>query len=192
MIFTDTHTHLYLDAFDEDREVVVQNAFDKGIEYTLLPNIDSASIAAMKKMVESFPNQCFPMIGLHPTSVKENFRQELEIVEKELKSGYPYIAIGEIGMDLYWDKTFIDEQVEALKFQIGLAKKHKLPIVIHQRDSFDEIVQVLESIDLKGIEGVFHCFTGTLEQAKRIIDLGFSLGIGGVLTFKKQPTWRCP
>ncbi|MCF8229705.1 MAG: TatD family hydrolase [Bacteroidales bacterium] len=185
MTLTDTHTHLYLDAFDDDRNEVVQNAIDKGIKYMLLPNIDSTSRKGMLKLCKQFPDNCFPMMGLHPTSVKENYKEELALVEKELETG-KYIAVGEIGMDLYWDKTFQKEQKEAFQQQIRLALKHDLPIAIHQRDSYEEIMEAMEEMDTSGLTGVFHCFTGTREQAGKIIGMGFFLGIGGVLTFKNS------
>jgi len=186
MIFIDSHTHLYLNEFSDDLNQVVENAINKGVKYMLLPNIDSTSIEKMIKTCNDFPNNCLPMMGLHPTSVKSNFRNELKIVENYL-SKRNFYAIGEIGIDLYWDKTFYKEQIEALKFQIGLAKEYNLPIVIHSRNSFDEIYKVLSESKFPKMRGVFHCFSGSLEQAKKVIDeLGFKLGIGGVVTFKNS------
>lgn len=185
MIFTDSHTHLYLNAFDEDREEVIKNAIKQDIGYMLLPNIDSGSVKPMMELCDSFPNNCFPMMGLHPTSVKDNFREELKIVE-EYFSQNDFIAVGEIGIDLYWDKTYLKEQEEAFRFQIELALKKDSPIVIHSRDSFDEIFLVLEEYRGRGLTGVFHCFTGTIEQAKQAIGMDFYLGIGGVVTFKNS------
>lgn len=185
MIFTDTHTHLYLDAFDEDREAVIKNAIDQEISYMLLPNIDSKSVKPMLDLCEQFPNNCFPMMGLHPTSVKENYKEELKRIEEEF-SKRDFIAVGEIGIDLYWDKTFKKQQEEVFRFQIDLALEKNIPIVIHSRESFDEIFPILDAYSGKGLTGVFHCFTGTSEQANRAIDLGFYLGIGGVLTFKNS------
>jgi TatD DNase family protein len=185
MIFTDTHTHLYLNAFDEDRSEVVQNAIDQNIKYMLLPNIDSASVSGMFELCTDFPKNCFPMMGLHPTSVKENYKDELKNVEEWLEKK-KFIAVGEIGIDLYWDKTFKREQEEAFRYQIDLALKHDLPFVIHSRESFDEIFAVLYDYRESGLKGVFHCFTGTLDQAQKAIDLGFFLGIGGVVTFKNS------
>lgn len=186
MQFVDTHTHLYLNAFDNDRDKAIQNAINRGVEYMLLPNIDSASEKEMNELCKAWPDNCFPMMGLHPTSVKENFREELKYVTEELESERNYIAVGEIGIDLYWDKTFLNEQVEALEYQIELAKRHQLPVVIHQRDSFDEIMEVFKGINTENLRGVFHCFTGSREQAESVIDMGFLLGIGGVLTFKNS------
>jgi len=185
MIFTDTHTHLYLNAFDDDRAEVLQNAIDQNIKYMLLPNIDSGSVSGMLGLCNEFPRNCFPMMGLHPTSVNENYRDELNLVEDWLGKK-KFCAVGEIGIDLYWDKTYIKEQEEAFRYQIDLALKYDLPIVIHSRESFDEIFTVLEDYKNTGIQGVFHCFTGTLEQAHKAIDLGFFLGIGGVVTFKNS------
>lgn len=185
MIFTDTHTHLYLDAFDEDRKQMVGNAIEQNVKYMLLPNIDSGSVNSMLELCDEFPNNCFPMMGLHPTSVKENYNKELTQVEEWLEKK-KFCAVGEIGIDLYWDKTFIKEQEIALRSQIELALKHGLPIVIHTRDSFDEIFNVLNDYKNSKLKGVFHCFTGTLDQANKAIDLGYLLGIGGVLTFKNS------
>lgn len=186
MIFIDTHTHLYLKEFDDDLNQIVEKAISKGVKYMLLPNIDSTSTRKMLKICRNFPNNCLPMIGLHPTSVKSNFKDELSIVEKYL-SKEKFCAIGEIGIDLYWDNTFYEEQVEAMKFQINIAKKHKLPIVIHSRNSFDEVFKVLSESKFPEMRGVFHCFSGSVEDAKKVInELGFKLGIGGIVTFKNS------
>lgn len=183
MMLTDTHTHLYSEAFDEDRDIVIQNAIKNGIERFFIPAIDSSYTKAMFALEKAYPKNMFLMMGLHPTHVKENYKEELQHVEK-LLSQRKFYAIGEIGIDLYWDKTFLKEQQEAFQFQIRLAKKHKLPIVIHSRDSFDEIFEILQSEKGEGLYGIFHCFTGTLEQAKRAISYNMKLGIGGVVTFK--------
>lgn len=185
MIFTDTHTHLYLDAFNPDREEVVRNAIAKGIEYMLLPNIDSTSVEGMLSLCDSFPSNCFPMMGLHPTSVEDNYRDELEQVELWHSKNHFY-AVGEIGIDLYWDTSRRKEQEEAFRRQIQLAKELDLPIVIHSRDSFDEIFSIMDEVYEPGLKGVFHCFTGNREQAEKIIAWEFMLGIGGVLTFKNS------
>ncbi len=186
MIFIDTHTHLYLNEFSDDLNQVVEKAINKGVKYMLLPNIDSTSIEKMLKLCQTFPDNCFPMIGLHPTSVKSNFENELKIVENySAKSNF--YAIGEIGIDLYWDKTFYKEQLEAMRFQIHLAKECNLPIVIHSRNSFDEVFTVLSELKFPEMRGVFHCFSGSVDQAKKVIaELGFKLGIGGVVTFKNS------
>lgn len=185
MKFIDTHTHLYLEDFNDDIDAVISRSLEAGIKKFLLPNIDSTTINAMNSLAEKYPKNLFPMMGLHPTSVKEDFESELQRVEKELDTGR-YIAVGEIGIDLYWDKTFASEQKTALNFQLDLALKYNLPVVIHMRNSFDEIMEVLSNYKNKGLRGVFHCFTGTIEQARRIVDFGFLLGIGGVLTFKNS------
>jgi TatD DNase family protein len=185
MIFTDTHTHLYLNAFDGDRETVVKNAIEQNITYMLLPNIDSASVTGLLALCISFPENCFPMMGLHPTSVKENYKEELKQVSDWFDK-QKFYAVGEIGIDLYWDKTFMKEQEQAFRFQIELAHEKNLPIVIHSRDSFDTIFNILEDYRKLGLQGVFHCFTGTIQQAKRAIGMGFLLGIGGVVTFKNS------
>ena len=184
MQFIDTHAHLYLDKFDADIDQVISNAIASGVSKMYLPNIDSQTIDAMNHLAAKYPGNCFPMIGLHPSDVKENFEDELAIVKKEAETGN-YIAIGEIGIDLYWDKTFLKQQQEAFAFQLELAKSHHLPVAIHARDSFDEIFEVLDQHNDDTLSGVLHCFTGTLEQAERVIDYGnFKLGIGGVVTFK--------
>jgi len=185
MILIDTHTHLYLNAFDDDREALVERAIASGVKFMFLPNIDHTSVDGMHDLCRQFPENCFPMMGLHPTSVKENFREELALVEKNLEEN-TYYAVGECGIDLYWDKTFYREQVEAFNRQIDLALEYDLPLVIHARESFKEIFRVLENRDITGLKGIFHCFTGTLEDARRAIGLGFLLGIGGVLTYKKS------
>lgn len=185
MILTDTHAHLYLEQFDEDRDEMVGRAIQQGVKYLFLPNIDSGSIGPMLQLAESFPGTCFPMMGLHPTSVKENYLQELAIVKKHLQED-TFCAIGEMGIDLYWDRTFFAQQQEAFRFQARLALEHNLPIVIHARNSFDEIFQLLEEFRQDRLRGVFHCFTGNKAQADHILTLGFKLGIGGVLTYKNS------
>lgn len=185
MILIDTHTHLYLNAFNNDREEVVARALADGVKYMLLPNIDSTSVKDMHALCNRFPENCFPMMGLHPTSVKGNFREELKMVEDLLASNN-YFGVGETGIDLYWDKTWYREQVEAFKRQIDLAIAYDLPLIIHARESFTEIFRVLENRDTGGLRGVFHCFTGDIGQAKRAIALDFKLGIGGVLTYKNS------
>lgn len=185
MILTDTHTHLYLNAFDDDRHSVIENAIEQDIRYMLLPNIDSGSVKPMLDACAKFPENCFPMMGLHPTSVKENYKEELKNIEEQFAKRN-FIAVGEIGIDLFWDKSFQKQQEEAFRFQINLALEKNMPIVIHSRESFDEIFTVLEDYRGSGLTGVFHCFTGTLEQASLAIELGFYLGIGGVVTFKNS------
>lgn len=189
MIFVDTHTHLYLENFDEDRKQVVEKAIEKGVKYMLLPNIDSQSFDSLESLHQLFPNNCLAMMGLHPTSVKENYENELEKVDSEIKSG-KYIAIGEIGIDLYWDKTLEGQQKDAFRRQLKLAKKHKLPVSIHTRDAFQQVYTIIKEELTDDLKGIFHCFTGTAEEAKLIMETGFKMGIGGVLTFKNSKLWR--
>ena len=185
MHITDTHTHLYLDDFSSDIDQLLSDAIAKGVDRFFLPNIDSSSVEALTKLAEKHPQHCFPMMGLHPCSVKENWKDELKLVE-ELLSRKKYFAVGEIGMDLYWDKTFVKEQEEVLRRQIALANHYKLPVSIHSRESFEEIYSILLTAKKESPYGVFHCFTGNADQAQRATDLGFHLGIGGVVTFKKS------
>lgn len=183
MVITDTHTHLYSEAFDEDRDTIIKNAMDIGVERFFVPAIDSSYTQAMQELEASYPEHVFLMAGLHPTHVKENYMDELAHVEK-LLSERKFCAMGEIGIDLYWDKTFLKQQQEAFVHQIRLAKTYGLPIVIHCRESFDEIFDILEQEKGQELYGVFHCFTGTMEQARRAISYNMLLGIGGVVTFK--------
>ena len=183
MIITDTHTHLYSDAFDADRNTVINTAIELGVSRFFIPAIDSSYTQSMLDLEKDYPEHIFLMMGLHPTHVKDNFKDELSHVEEMLAARHFY-AVGEIGIDLYWDKTTLAIQKEAFKSQIRLAKKYKLPIVIHCREAFDEIFDVLEEEKGEGLFGIFHCFTGTLEQAKKAISYNMKLGIGGVATFK--------
>ncbi len=183
MIITDTHTHLYSEAFDEDRNEVIQKAVDAGVQRFFIPAIDSTYTDAMLDLESQYPENVFLMMGLHPTHVKENYKEELAHVE-QLFSERSFYAVGEIGIDLYWDKTFLKQQQKAFVHQIRLAKKYKLPIVIHSRESFDEIFEILEMEKSDDLYGIFHCFTGTLEQAHKAISYNMKLGIGGVATFK--------
>ena len=186
MEFIDTHTHLFTEEFDRDRSETVINAIAAGVNKLLLPNIDVDSIPALLKLAADFPGNCFPMMGLHPCSVKENWESDLKIIRTQLESG-KYFAVGEIGMDLYWDKSTLGIQKEAFTRQIEWAKELKLPIAIHVRDAFEETFAVVDELNDDDLTGVFHCFTGTVEQAKHIINYGgFKLGIGGVLTFKNS------
>lgn len=180
----DTHTHLYSDQFDDDRKEMLERAFDKGVTKFFLPAIDSSYHEKMLALEAQYPHQIFAMMGLHPCDVKpETWEKELEIVENYLKQR-PFCAIGEIGIDLYWDKTTLDIQIQAFEKQIDWAIRYDIPIVIHTRESFDEVFEVLERKKHPKLRGIFHCFSGTLEQAKHALDLGFILGIGGVVTFK--------
>lgn len=184
MYFIDTHAHLYAEQFDEDREEMMQRAFDQGVHQIFLPNIDRHSIESMLALEAAYPDQCFPMIGLHPCYVKENYEEELAIMKDWLERR-DFCAIGEIGMDLYWDKTFSAEQEKAFYIQCEWAMDRAIPIVIHSRDATQPIIEMIKSINDVRLFGIFHCFGGSLEEANQIIDLGFLLGIGGVVTFKK-------
>lgn len=183
MIITDTHTHLYSEAFDDDRDDMVKRAIEQGVSRFFIPAIDSTYTESMLQLEQDYPNNVFLMMGLHPTHVKDNFTDELKHVEGML-TARKFYAIGEIGIDLYWDKSTLGIQVEAFKYQIKLAKHYKLPIVIHCREAFDEIFEVLETEKSDDLFGIFHCFTGTLEQAHQAISYNMKLGIGGVATFK--------
>ena len=182
-MLTDTHTHLYSEAFDLDRDAVIQQAKNQGVSQFFIPAIDSSYAKAMYDLEASYPDCMHLMMGLHPTSIKENYKEELAFVAKQLEER-KFVAIGEIGIDLYWDTSTLDKQREAFAFQIKLAKKYKLPIVIHCRDAFDEVFDVLEQEKSEDLFGIFHCFTGTLEQANKAIEYNMKLGIGGVVTFK--------
>ena len=183
MQIIDTHTHLYLDQFKQDVDKVISRAKENGVKKFIFPAIDSSHFQDMHDLKNKHPESIYLMTGLHPTDVKENYKDELEFVVNSLKK-YDYVAIGEIGIDLYWDKSFLKQQQEAFRFQIRLAIKNDLPIVIHCREAFDEIFEILDKENCNKLRGVFHCFTGTQEQAKKAISLGFFLGIGGVVTFK--------
>ena len=183
MNFIDTHTHLFLPEFKEDLSGVISDAVDKRIVKMLLPNVDESTIDPMLSVADEYPEYCLPMIGLHPTSVDESFEKKLEEVEKILLSR-KFWGIGETGIDLYWDGSFLTLQVEAFKSQIALAKEFQLPIVIHARNSFDEIFKVMDRENDDSLQGVFHAFTGTALQAGKIMEYGFKIGIGGIVTFK--------
>ena len=183
MMLTDTHTHLYSEAFDEDRDEMIKRAIDLGIERFFIPAIDSSYTSRMLTLESTYPKNIFLMMGLHPTHVKENYLKELQHVE-EMLAQRKFYGVGEIGIDLYWDKSFLKQQQAAFTHQIRLAKQYGLPIVIHCRDAFDEVFEVLESEKAADLRGIFHCFTGTFEQAQRAIGYNMKLGIGGVATFK--------
>ena len=183
MIITDTHTHLYSEAFSEDQEEMIQRALDANVKRFFIPAIDSTYTESMLSLQKKYPEHVYLMMGLHPTHVKENYEEELAHVEEMLEK-HQFIGVGEIGIDLYWDKTTLDIQQTAFKHQIRLAKKYKLPIIIHCRDAFDEVFEVLESEKGEDLFGIFHCFTGDLNQAKQAISYNMALGIGGVVTFK--------
>ena len=183
MVMVDTHTHLYAEQFDEDRAEMIVRAIEAGVSRFYLPNIDSNSIAGMMELEKQYPNQFFPMRGLHPCSVKADYKKELDIVEKWLNDR-PFVAVGEIGIDLYWDKTFFEEQKDAFRTQIKWAKELNIPIVIHARDALDVIIDIVAEEKDDTLNGSCKCFTGTEEQAQKIADLDFYMGLGGVLTFK--------
>ena len=183
MQIIDTHTHLYLKQFNQDIDEVIKRAINNGVDKFIFPAIDSSYSKQMQDLQSRYSKNIYLMSGLHPVSVKENYKDELGLVVKSL-TDHNYVAIGEIGIDLYWDKTFLKQQQDAFEFQIRLAISNDLPIVIHCREGFDEIFEILDGEKCSKLRGVFHCFTGTLKQANRAINLGFKLGIGGVVTFK--------
>jgi TatD DNase family protein len=181
----DTHCHIYLEEFDSDRQNVIDAAVAEGVEKIILPNIDFSSINKMME-VKNRNHEIFELaLGLHPTSVKADYKQDLEQIFENFDSN-KYVGIGEVGIDLYWDTTFLKQQKDVFDFQIEIAKKHDLPVIIHSRNSFDEIIDVLKPHIGSEIRGVFHCFPGDYLQAKKVIDFGFHIGIGGVLTYKKS------
>jgi len=186
MYLIDTHSHMYQPAFDEDRAAAITRAIEANVKKIILPNIDLESIPGMHALVHDFPGVCYAMMGLHPCDVKSNYEEVLQTMHTHLQSGN-YVAIGETGIDLFWDKTTYELQCEAFKIQVQWAKDMKLPIVIHSRDSIDELIAILDIYNDDQLTGVFHCFTGTLAQAQHIIGYGgFYLGIGGVLTYPKS------
>ncbi len=184
-MFVDSHSHIYSSDFSLDRDEVITRALEAGVERIVLPNIDSSSVKPLLDLTDTLPGLFFPLLGLHPTSVKEDFRKELLILEYWLGKRKFY-GIGEIGIDLFWDKSFLEEQIEAFTTQIGWAKSRNFPIVIHVRDSFDETMEQLRKVYTPELRGVFHSFTGNLEQAEQIIELGFKIGINGIITFKNS------
>jgi len=185
-MFIDTHTHLFLEHFSEDIDEVMSRAIDRDIQRFYLPNIDRSTFDEMMALAGNYPGKALPLIGLHPCSVKEDFEEELSFVDKKARGG-GFFGIGETGIDLYWDKTFFEQQRESFARQIELAKELALPIIIHCRESFDEIFEIVDRLNDERLSGIFHCFTGDLSQANRIIDYGrFKLGMGGVLTFKNS------
>lgn len=185
-MFTDTHAHLYAAEFDADRQDIMKRALDAGVERIFLPNIDSESINPMLDLCQRYPAHCFPMMGLHPCSVGPDFRRDLDLCKQHLDKGGFY-GVGEVGIDLYWDKTYLKEQEEAFRIQIGWAKEMDLPLIIHARDSFPEIFQIMDELNDSRLRGIFHCFTGNAEQAEKVMSYGgFLMGIGGVVTFKNS------
>lgn len=184
MIFTDTHTHLYATEFDADRKELMQQAIDAGVSRFFLPNVEKSSVNEMLELCKQFPENCFPMMGLHPCSVKEDYLAELALVESELSKG-KYFGVGEIGLDFYWDKSFIKEQEEAFLKQITWSCELNLPVSIHSRSATTRAIELIQLSGLN-VKGVFHCFSGSIEEAKAITDMGMYLGIGGVVTYKNS------
>ncbi|HDZ40356.1 MAG TPA: TatD family deoxyribonuclease [Bacteroidetes bacterium] len=185
MQLIDSHTHLYLPEFDDDRDEVIERAIDRGVTKMLLPNIDKDSVEPMLQLTVDYPGICFPMIGAHPTSIKDDYKEHLKAIHDNIKR-YKFIAIGEIGIDLYRDKTYIREQKEAFTEQLRIAGREKLPVVIHTRESHDIILRLLDDAGIPDLRGVFHAFTGDHGQAREIIERGFLIGIGGILTFRNS------
>ena len=184
----DTHSHIYSEEFDDDRTVAVERAKAAGVEKIILPNIDSSSLERLSALVRTDTNYFYVANGLHPTSVNSDFRKELDAVfsESTFASLSNMVAIGEIGMDLYWDDTYLKEQAEAFDYQLAYAKGKNLPVIIHCRNAFSNIMDVMSSYKDSGLTGVFHCFSEDYEAAKRVVDMGFYIGVGGVLTYKKS------
>jgi len=180
----DTHAHIYSDKFQEDLKETIKRASAIGVTKILMPNIDSDSIDAMHDVNATYPEVCLPMMGVHPCSIKDDFRKELEIAESWLSKRDDYVAIGEMGIDLYWDKIYIEEQKEAFKIQCDWAKSKGLPVVIHSRDANPVVIELLKEVQDGSLKGVLHCFSGSLEEAEQIVDLGMMLGVGGISTFK--------
>lgn len=184
-MLVDTHAHIYLPKFDKDRPAVMDRAAAAGVHKIFLPNVDSTTISSMLQLEAAYPDRCFAMMGLHPCSVKENVAEELEIVKSWLDKR-PFCAVGEIGIDLYWDKTFQAQQIDAFKKQIEWAIELNIPIVIHSRESTDLVIDIIKEMKHSKLRGIFHCFSGNAIQARAVVEQGFHLGIGGVLTYKKS------
>lgn len=185
--FIDTHTHLFEPEFAEDREAVVQRAVEAGVKTLCLPCITEASLSRMEEMCAGFPGICYPMIGLHPTELGDDYQAVLDRMYKELKGNDSYIAVGEVGLDLYWDDTRKNEQLDAFRQQIEWAAETGLPLAIHSRNAFDDLYKVMDDNRSKGLTGVFHCFSGDAEEARKLLSFdGFYLGIGGVVTYRKS------
>jgi TatD DNase family protein len=186
----DTHAHIYSKQFEKDREDMLRRAFEEGLSHIFMPNVDHESIDGMMELELKYPRQCYAMMGLHPCSVDKNFEKELYIVESWLAKRN-FTAVGEMGIDLYWDTSFVEQQIEAFKIQANWAKKYQLPLIIHSRSKQDGeamqlIIKLLQELKTDDLYGILHCFTGTVADAEQLIDLGFSLGIGGVVTYKNS------
>jgi TatD DNase family protein len=184
-MLTDTHCHIYLPEFDVDRDVTIQRAIASGVTRIFLPNVDRSTSAGLMDLSRRYPLNCFPLMGIHPTSVNAGFEEELAHAESMLDH-HEFVGIGEIGIDLYWDKTYLDQQEEAFRIQLGWASARNLPVVIHVRNSHTETVKIIKKSGLNNLTGIFHCFSGTLDEAREITGMGFHLGIGGVSTFKNS------
>jgi TatD DNase family protein len=184
-MFIDTHAHIYSEEFAADADLVVRRAAASGIQMIVMPSIDRGHFEQMTMLASKFPDFLIPLIGIHPSSIKTDYEAELEFVENELQKG-KYRAIGEIGIDLYWDTTYVSQQIDAFEKQLQLALKYKLPVVIHQRESFSEILSVIGQDAYKGLKGVFHCYAGDVKTAEHLTEKGFLLGIGGVVTYKNS------
>ena len=184
MILVDSHVHFYTEAYTEDLEAVMQKAFADNVKYFLLPGISSAHQKAINTMAETYPDSCFPMIGLHPTDVFQNYRDELDFIQQELSRQNSYIALGETGLDLHWDAQFLPEQKKSFAQHLQWAIDYQLPLSIHVREAFNQAFEVLSDFKNQKLKGVFHCFSGSIEQAKEVLKYGFALGISGVLTYK--------
>lgn len=185
MIFIDTHTHLYDEQLIVEEQAMIQRAIEAGVTKMYMPNCDSTTIPGMMKIAESYPNNCFPMIGVHPCYIKDNYKEELELSKQQLTNNKFY-AVGEIGLDYYWDLTYKEQQIDAFKIQIDWALEHNLPIVIHSRESLQDCIDIVREKHNGNLKGIFHCFSGNEQEAQQIVAMGFYLGIGGVLTFKNS------
>jgi len=181
----DTHSHIYSEDFVNDIDDVIQRAYDNDIKKIVLPNINSGSVKRLVDLSDSYPHLCFPLLGLHPTSVSEDYKEELQAVEYWMDKR-DFYGIGEIGIDLHWDRTFLQQQEDAFRHQLKLAKAKQLPVVIHVRNSFSEVLRIVQEEQDGSLKGIFHCFTGTETEANKVIDTGFLIGIGGVVTFKNS------
>lgn len=185
MIYIDTHTHLYDEQLATDEAEMIQRAIDAGVTKMYMPNCDSTTIAGMMNIAATYPANCYPMMGVHPCYVKDNYKEELKIAEQQLAQ-HKFYAVGEIGLDYYWDMTYQQQQIEAFEIQIDWALAHNLPIVIHSRESLQDCIDIVKKKQNGQLSGIFHCFGGNLQEAQQIVDLGFYLGIGGVVTFKNS------
>jgi len=181
----DTHSHIYSEDFNSDIDEVLQNAYNNGVKKIILPNINAGTVKRLVDLSKAYPHICYPLIGLHPTSVGEDYKEELQALEYWLDK-HDFYGIGEIGIDLYWDKSYLKEQQNAFRYQVKLAKAKQIPIVVHVRESFNEVYSIVQEEQDGTLKGIFHCFTGNEDEAKKITDLGFYIGIGGVLTFKNS------